>query len=120
MCYDWAHSSPALPGEIIKEDFLKAERVNGTKPARQLGISRVPLSRLLNDKTSISVDIALRLSQCLDTNPVVWLRIQDACDLWQAAADGRSYSYFVTKPSNNSKAFFLEAANQPIIPLNHQ
>ena len=55
-----------------------------TEAARQLGISRVTLSRLLNGKTGISVDMALRLSQWLGTTPEVWLRIQDACDLWRA------------------------------------
>ncbi|MCF6239268.1 MAG: HigA family addiction module antitoxin [Candidatus Marinimicrobia bacterium] len=76
--------NPPHPGEIIKEDVLEAEGINVTEAARQLGISRVTLSRLLNGKTGISVDMALRLSQWLGTTPEVWLRMQDACDLWQA------------------------------------
>jgi len=76
--------NPPHPGGIIKEDVLKAEGINVTEAARQLGISRVTLSRLLNGKTGISVDMALRLSQWLGTTPEVWLRMQDACDLWQA------------------------------------
>jgi len=76
--------NPPHPGEIIKEDVLEAEGINVTEAARQLGISRVTLSRLLNGKTGISVDMALRLSQWLGTTPEVWLRMQDACDLWRA------------------------------------
>ncbi len=76
--------NPPHPGEIIKEDVLRAEDINVTEAAKQLGVSRVTLSRLLNGKTGISVDMALRLSQWLGTTPEVWLRMQDACDLWQA------------------------------------
>jgi addiction module HigA family antidote len=76
--------NPPHPGEIIKEDVLQAEGIHVTKAARQLGVSRVTLSRLLNGKTGVSVDMALRLSQWLCTTPEVWLRMQDARDLWQA------------------------------------
>ena len=81
--------NPPHPGEIIKEDVLEAENINVTEAAKQLGVSRVTLSRLLNGKTGISVDMALRLSQWLGTTPEVWLRMQDACDLWQARKSKR-------------------------------
>ncbi len=76
--------NPPCPGEIIKEDVLEAEGISVTEAAQQLGVSRVTLSRLLNGKTGISIDMALRLSQWLGTTPEVWLRLQEACDLWQA------------------------------------
>jgi len=75
---------PPHPGEIIKEDVLEAAGINVTEAAKQLGVSRVTLSRLLNGKAGISVDMALRLSQWLGTTPEVWLRMQEARDLWQA------------------------------------
>ena len=81
--------NPPHPGEIIKEDVLESENLSVTEAARQLGISRVTLSRLLNGKTGVSVDMALRLSQWLGTTPEVWLRMQDACDLWQAGKTKR-------------------------------
>ena len=84
-----AMNNPPHPGEIIKEDVLKSENLSVTEAARQLGISRVTLSRLLNGKTGVSVDMALRLSQWLGTTPEVWLRMQDACDLWQAGKTKR-------------------------------
>ena len=76
--------NPPHPGEIIKEDVLGAEDISVTEAAKQLGVSRVTLSRLLNGKTGISVDMALRLSQWLGTTPEVWMRMQDASDLWHA------------------------------------
>jgi addiction module HigA family antidote len=76
--------NPPHPGEIIKEDVLKAEGIKVTEAARQLGVSRVALSRLLNGKAGVSVDMALRLSQWLGTKAELWLRMQDASDLWHA------------------------------------
>jgi len=86
MC---AMYDPPHPGEIIKEDVLEAAGINVTEAAKQLGVSRVTLSRLLNGKAGISVDMALRLSQWLGTTPEVWLRMQEARDLWQARKSKR-------------------------------
>ncbi len=86
MC---AMYNPPHPGEIIKEDVLEAEGISVTEASRQLGVSRVTLSRLLNGKSGISVDMALRLSQWLGTTPELWLRMQDSCDLWQAGKTKR-------------------------------
>ena len=81
--------NPPHPGDILKEDVLEAENISVTEAAKQLGVSRVTLSRLLNCKSSVSVDMALRLSQWLGTTPEVWLRMQEACDLWQAKKSKR-------------------------------
>lgn len=68
--------NPPHPGEILKEDVLEAEGISVTEASRQLGISRVTLSRLLNGKAGVSVDMALRLSQWLGTTPELWLHMQ--------------------------------------------
>jgi addiction module HigA family antidote len=81
--------NPPHPGEILKEDVLEAEGISVTEASLQLGVSRVTLSRLLNGKTGVSVDMALRLSQWLGTTPELWLRMQDACDLWLAGKTKR-------------------------------
>lgn len=81
--------NPPHPGEILKEDVLEAEGVNVTEAARQLRVTRVTLSRLLNAKAGVSVDMALRLAQWLGTTPEVWLRMQDAHDLWLARQSKR-------------------------------
>ena len=82
--------NPPHPGEIIKEDVLIAESIKVTEAARQLGVSRVALSRLLNGKACVSVDMAIRLGEWLGTRPEVCLRMQDACDLWKARKSRRS------------------------------
>ncbi len=82
--------NPPHPGETLCEDILPALGLSVAEAARQLGISRVALSRVLHGHASISVDLARRLQAWLrkpdDTGPSAetWLRGQIAYDLWQA------------------------------------
>lgn len=77
--------NPPHPGETLREDALPALGLTVTQAAEELGINRVTLSRVLNGKARISVDLALRLEAWLD-GPTAesWLKGQLAYDLWQA------------------------------------
>lgn len=76
--------NPPHPGETLKEDVLPALGLTVTQAAEELGINRV-LSRVLNGKAGVSIDLALRLEAWLD-GPTAesWLKGQLAYDLWQA------------------------------------
>lgn len=80
---------PPHPGETLREDVLPELGLTDSEGARQLGVSRVRLSRVLHRRAPISPDLALRLEQWL-TSPTadVWLRMQIAYDLWRARHDG--------------------------------
>lgn len=56
--------NPPHPGETLKEDVLPALGLTVTQAAEELGINRVTLSRVLNGKAGISIDLALRLEAC--------------------------------------------------------
>ncbi len=59
-----------------------------TDAAKQLGVNRVTLPRLLNGKMRISADMALRLHQWLGENSLSaesWLHQQANYDLWKAS-----------------------------------
>lgn len=77
--------NPPHPGETLREDVLPALGLTATQAAQELGINRVTLSRVLNGKAGISIDLALRLESWLD-GPTAenWLKGQLAYDLWQA------------------------------------
>lgn len=84
--------NPPHPAEIIKYDILPELGISVTQAAKQLGVSRVTLSRLLNGKAAISADMAIRLHAWLGENspsPESWLHQQADYDLWQAAQKGK-------------------------------
>ena len=79
--------NPPHPGLLIRDDILPELGLTVTEAAKQLGISRVTLSRLINGKTGITADMALRLQLWLgEDSPSAgsWLRHQATYDLWQA------------------------------------
>ena len=78
--------NPAHPGAVLKE-WLAGFSI--TQTAEHLGITRAYLSRILNEHASISADMALRLSVLLGTSADMWLNMQSAYDLWQAAQKPR-------------------------------
>jgi len=49
-----------------------------------LGVSRKTLSKIINEKSSITPDMALRLSKAFNTSPGFWLNMQSKYDLWVA------------------------------------
>ena len=77
--------NPPHPGETLREDVLPTLGLTLTQAAKELGINRVTLSRVLNGKAGISVDLALRLEEWLDgPSAESWLKGQLTYDLWQA------------------------------------
>jgi addiction module HigA family antidote len=75
---------PTHPGKIIKEDYLKPLSITIKYMADLLGVSRKTLSKIINERGSITPDMALRLSRAFDTTPDLWLNLQKNYDLWNA------------------------------------
>jgi antitoxin HigA-1 len=76
--------NPPHPGEIIKELCLEPLGVSVTEAAEALGVSRKTLSSIINGKSGISPEMAVRLSIAFDTSSESWLNQQTQYDLWQA------------------------------------
>jgi len=76
--------NPPHPGEVIRELCLAPLGVTVTAAAKALGVSRKNLSELLNGRTGVSPEMAIRLSIAFDTSPESWLNQQMLYDLWKA------------------------------------
>lgn len=81
---------PTHPGEIIKHECIEPLGLTVTFFAQRLGVSRKTLSRIVNERGSVTPDMALCLSRVLGTTPHVWLNLQTTHDLWvvQHETDG--------------------------------
>ena len=76
--------NPPHPGEIVKRQCLEPLGLSVTAAASHLGVSRQSLSELVNERTGVSVDMAIRLTKAFGSTPETWLGLQMAYDLWQA------------------------------------
>ena len=75
---------PPHPGEIIREECLEPLALSVTAAAAGLGVTRKALSELLNGRSGVSPEMAIRLSKAFGSSAETWLRLQLQYDLWQA------------------------------------
>ncbi len=75
---------PIHPGEILREDVLKNLGLSVSEAARRLGVSRQQLHRVLACTHPITTEMALRIGKFAGNGPGIWLRMQQAYDLWHA------------------------------------
>jgi addiction module HigA family antidote len=81
---------PTHPGAILREDVLPALGISVSEAARQLGVTRQTLHRVMAEKVSITPAMAARLGRFCGNGPGLWLRMQQAFDLWRAERELRT------------------------------
>ena len=76
--------NPPHPGRIVRRECLEPLGLSVTVAAKGLGVTRKALSELLNGKSGISPEMAIRLSKAFGGRPEVWLGIQMDYELVRA------------------------------------
>jgi addiction module HigA family antidote len=74
--------NPAYPGLLLKDD-LDALGLSVAEAAKGLGVTRQQLYNVINGRSSISPEMAIRLEKGIGGNADHWLRMQAAYDLAQ-------------------------------------
>lgn len=80
--------NPASPGELLRE-FLGEISVSAL--AEHIGVARATVSRILNGKTSVTVEMSIRLGAALRLSPDFFIRSQVQYDLWLASRQKRPH-----------------------------
>jgi len=76
--------NPPHPGEFIKDIYMDPFGLSSRKVASNLNVSHSTLTRLIKGDSSITPEMALRLSMVLGRSPESWLAMQDNFSLWVA------------------------------------
>ncbi len=76
---------PTSPGEILREEFLLPLGMTQKRLADHLGCDVKVVNRIVNGRTSVTAEMALKLGAALRTTPEFWLNAQKAVDLHRAA-----------------------------------
>lgn len=71
---------PVHPGKLIKHS-IEASGLSLTDAAKRLGVTRQTLSRVINGRTSLSPEMAVRVSKAFGSTVEHWMRMQLAYDL---------------------------------------
>jgi addiction module HigA family antidote len=76
--------NPVHPGSIIRHDCLVPLGLTVTAAAKVLGVSRQALNNLLNGKSGVTPEMAIRLEKAFGGTADTWLRMQMNYDLARA------------------------------------
>lgn len=76
--------NPPHPGLLVKRALIEESGISITQAAEMLGVSRLSVSKLVNERSGISPEMAVRLSIALNTSSDLWLNMQRMYDLWEA------------------------------------
>ena len=76
---------PTTPGEILREEFLIPLGMTQKQLAGHLGCDVKVINRIVNGRSSVTAEMALKLGATFRTSAEFWLNAQKAVDLHQAA-----------------------------------
>jgi antitoxin HigA-1 len=68
--------SPIHPGEVLLEDFMKPLGLSQYRLAKDIGVTPIRISQIVNGQRAITVDTAMRLARYFGTSAEVWLHLQ--------------------------------------------
>lgn len=74
---------PTHSGEVLLEDVLKELHISITNAASNFGVSRKTLSELVNGKSSLTPEMAIRIAMATNTSPESWMNMLTKYDLWK-------------------------------------
>src|SRR5467141_1775470 len=79
--------NPPHPGLSVRHDCIEPLDLTITEAANILGVTRQALNNVVNGKSGISPEMAIRLSKAFGSTPETWLQMQVAYDLAAARKD---------------------------------
>lgn len=74
--------NPPHPGKVLRELWMEPMGITITALAEAAGVTRKAMSELVNGKSGVSPEMAIRLSKMFNTAPELWLGMQMNRDLW--------------------------------------
>jgi antitoxin HigA-1 len=81
--------NPPHPGRSIRTACLEPLGLSVTEGAKVLGVTRQTLNNVINGKSGISAEMAIRLTKAFGSTAEAWLSMQSAYDLAQARKNER-------------------------------
>jgi addiction module HigA family antidote len=87
---------PIHPGEILLEEFIKPFGISQYRLAKDINVSQMKISEIVNKKRRITVDTALRLAKYFGISPEFWMGLQNDYDV-ETTLDNEDVSKNIAK-----------------------
>ena len=79
-------AEPITPGRFLRERVLWPEGLTQSDLAHSMGVSRLTVNEIINDRRSVTAEMALRLEAVTRVSASMWLNLQRNVDLHRAKA----------------------------------
>jgi addiction module HigA family antidote len=79
-------AEPITPGRFLREKVLAPDGLTQDQLARAMGVSRLTVNEIANDRRTITAEMALRLEAVTRVSAAMWLNLQRMVDLHRARA----------------------------------
>jgi addiction module HigA family antidote len=76
--------SPAHPGGFVRTEILEPLGLSVTAAAEALGVTRAALSAFLNERSSLSPEMAIRIQKAFGVSMETLMRMQSSFDIAEA------------------------------------
>jgi antitoxin HigA-1 len=91
--------NPPHPGEVLRGLCLEPLGLSITEAAEGLGVSRNNLSSILNGRTGISPEMAIRLQKAFGGTAETWLNMQLKYELYHAEKQSKKIKVKTFRPA---------------------
>jgi addiction module HigA family antidote len=72
------------PGEHLREDWMPEYDIKAPTLAKRLGVARSTLQNVLEERSGVTAELALRLGRVFGTSAELWMSLQARHDLSKA------------------------------------
>jgi addiction module HigA family antidote len=75
--------NPVTPGEMLQEEFLTPMKLTQKQFADHIGVDIKTINRVVNGKSSLTPELAVKFAAALSMSAEFWLNLQHSVDLWE-------------------------------------
>ena len=90
---------PTTPGEILQKEFLRELGISQKQLADHIACDIKVINRMVNNRTSVTAEMAVKLASALNTSPQFWLNAQQAVDIYRIMKKIKSFPRPIVKVS---------------------
>ena len=90
---------PTTPGEILQKEFLSELEISQKQLADHIACDIKVINRIVNNRTTVTAEMAVKLASALNTSPQFWLNAQQAVDIYRTMKKIKSFPRPIAKVS---------------------
>lgn len=90
---------PTTSGEILQEEFLSPLKISQKQLASHLGYDVKVINRIVNDRSSVTVEMAVKLGKSFNTSAQFWLNAQQTVDIYRVTKNIKDFPQPIVQAS---------------------